>query len=188
MKELRPALVLVLLFTVIAGIVYPLTVTGIGQILFPGAADGSLIERDGKVIGSGLIGQQFTDPRYFHPRPSASDYDATRSGGTNLAPSSEALLQDITARTAAAGRDSNGRPVPIDLVTASGSGLDPHISPQSAALQVSRVARERQIRESDLRALVEQHIEQPTFGIFGKPRVNVLKLNLALDQTAGRRS
>ncbi len=188
MKELRPALTLLLAFTVLLGLAYPLSITGIGQVFFPTAADGSLIERDGRVIGSQLIGQRFSRPDYFHSRPSAAGegYDATQSGGTNLAPSNSVLIAAIAGRTAEAARDSNGRPIPIDLVTASGSGLDPHISPESAALQVSRVARERQVHEDAVRALVFEHIEPPSFGVLGKARVNVLRLNLALDRQMPR--
>jgi K+-transporting ATPase ATPase C chain len=188
MKEFRPALVLFLLFFVLTGLAYPLSVTGLGQFLFPHRADGSLVERDGRVIGSELIGQAFTRPEYFHPRPSAAGqgYDASASGGSNLAPSNKALIEAIGERTAAAARDSGGRPVPIDLVTASGSGLDPHISPRSALLQVSRVARTRRLPEDQVRTLVEQHVEQPAFDILGRPRVNVLALNLSLDAFAKR--
>lgn len=188
MKELRPALTLLLAFTVLLGLAYPLAITGIGQVLFPTAADGSLIERDGRVIGSHLVGQRFSRPDYFHSRPSAAGkgYDAAQSGGTNLAPSNSVLIAGIAGRTAEAARDSNGRPIPIDLVTASGSGLDPHISPESAALQISRVARERQVHEDAVRALVLEHIEPPSFGVLGKARVNVLRLNLALDRQMPR--
>lgn len=188
MREIRPALTLLLIFAVLLGIAYPLAVTGIGQVLFPTTANGSLIERDGQIVGSRLIGQNFTRPEYFHPRPSASQYDATASGGTNLAPSNSALISAIRDRTSAAARDSGGRPVPIDLVTASASGLDPHISPQSAYIQVSRVARVRQLQEDALRKLIDEHTEEQTFDMLGQARVNVLALNMALDELTRRRS
>lgn len=188
MKELRASLTLLLIFTALLGLAYPLSVTGIGQLLFPAAANGSLIERDGRVIGSALIGQSFTDPRFFRPRPSAAGegYDASQSGGSNLAPSNRMLINAIAERTAAAARDSNGRPIPIDLVTASGSGLDPHISPESAVIQIPRIVRERQISEDVVRALISAHIEPPDLGFLGSPRVNVLKLNLALEERASK--
>ena len=156
--------------------IYPLAVWAIGQAAFREKANGSLIERNGKVIGSALIGQQFTSDRYFHPRPSASDYDAAYSGGTNLGPTSKKLRDRIAAGL------HGDRDVPADAVTASASGLDPHISPANARRQSARVARARRIDENALRALVEAHTESRFLGVFGEPRVNVLLLNLALDE------
>jgi K+-transporting ATPase ATPase C chain len=187
MKDLRPALSLLLFATLLFGLAYPLAITGAGRVLFPAKANGSLIKRDGRVIGALMIGQQFLKPEYFHPRPSSAGqngYDALHSGGSNLAPSSRALLDAIKERTAAAARETNGRPLPIDLVTGSASGLDPHISPENAAAQVARVARARRLNEELVRDLVDQYVERETFGIFGEPRVNVLALNLALDEAS----
>jgi K+-transporting ATPase ATPase C chain len=187
LKELRPAFSLLAIFTILFGFVYPLLITGIGQILFPTKANGSLIMREGRVVGATMIGQQFLKPEYFHPRPSAAGengYDALHSGGSNLAPSNHALINAIKERTAAAAREINGRPLPIDLVTASASGLDPHISPENASAQVARVARARRLNEELVRDLVDRFVENETFGIFGAPRVNVLALNLALDDAS----
>lgn len=182
LKELRLALFLVLSMTVLTGLVYPLAVTGIAQILFPTAANGSLIlNADGEPIGSELIAQNFTRPEYFHPRPSAVAYDASMSGASNAAPSSKRLIEKITERTEAARAGLGERQIPIDLVTASGSGLDPHISPAAAYTQAPRIAGLRNMAEGDLWTLIAAHVEDRTFGIFGEPRINVLKLNLALD-------
>jgi len=191
--ELRTAVLLLLLLTVLTGVIYPLVVTGLAQVLFPHQANGSLIVRDGQVVGSELIGQSFTSDRYFHSRPSAageSGYDAAASSGSNLGPTNETLIDAVRDRTAAY-RRSNGLgasdPVPVDAVTASASGLDPHISPANAELQVARVARARGLPEQRVRDLVARSTEGRQWGIFGEPRVNVLKLNLALDaETAGR--
>ena len=185
--QLRIAVVLTLALTVLTGLVYPLVMTGLGQLLFPHQANGSLIVEDGQVIGSELIGQNFSSDRYFRPRPSAageSGYDATASGGSNLGPTNRKLIEQVEAR-AAAYRAANGLrpddPVPGDAVTASASGLDPHISPANAALQVDRVARARGLSADRVRELVAQQTEGPQWRLFGEPRVNVLRLNLALD-------
>ena len=180
-KELRPALVLVLLMMVVTGLAYPLAMTGIAQIAFPSAANGSLAVKDGKVIGSELIAQNFTKAEYFHPRPSAAAYDAANSAGSNAAPSSKKLIADITERTKHLRAELGERQIPIELVTTSGSGLDPHISPQAAYAQAGRVARARNMAEGDVWKLIASHIEDRTFSLLGEPRVNVLRLNLALD-------
>lgn len=188
---LRPALALLALFTALTGIAYPLAVTGIAQLAFPAAANGSPVTVGDRVVGSALIGQSFTSERYFHGRPSATTgadpadptksvedpYNAASSTGSNLAPSSAALAEAVKARVAALG----GGPVPADLVTTSASGLDPDISPAAAALQVDRVAKARGLPEDEVRALVNRSILGRSFGIVGEPRVNVLALNLALD-------
>jgi K+-transporting ATPase ATPase C chain len=186
MSELRPALVSFLLLTLITGVLYPLAVTGIGQALFADAANGSLIREDDKLIGSRLIGQPFSDPKYFFGRPSATaplPYNGAASSGSNQGPTNPALVSAVTDRVATlrALDPHNKAPVPVDLVTASGSGLDPHISPAAAEYQVPRVARARNVPEAEVRALVEAATEGRTFGILGEPRVNVLLLNLALD-------
>jgi len=184
--HLRPAIVSLLLFTLITGVLYPLIVTGIAQVVFPWRADGSLIERDGQLIGSELIGQSFTDPKYFWGRPSATTpypYNAAASSGSNLGPMNPMLEEAIRTRIEAlqSADPGNTAPIPVDLVTASASGLDPHISVAAAFYQISRVARERGMSEDQVRALVEQQIEDPQFGILGETRVNVLQLNLAMD-------
>ncbi len=187
MKTLiRPALTLFILLSLITGLIYPLLVTGIGQALFPKQAAGSLIERDGKRVGSRLIGQNFTDPKYFWGRPSATGpypNNAAASSGSNLGPLNPALKEAVESRVKAL-RDAdpgNAAPVPVDLVTASASGLDPHISPAAADYQVTRVARARGLAPETVRNLVVQQTEDRQWGIFGEPRVNVLELNLALD-------
>jgi len=186
LSELRPAVLVLLVLTIVTGVVYPLVVTAIGQIVFPDQANGSLIERDGKVLGSSLIGQPFSDPKYFWPRPSATGpvpYNAGASSGSNQGPLNPALTDAVKARIEALRAADPGQtlPVPVDLVSASGSGLDPHISPAAAAYQVRRVARVRGLPEDRVRALVAEHIEGRQLGILGEPRVNVLLLNLALD-------
>jgi len=185
-RELRAAAVLLLVLTIVTGIAYPLVVTGVAQVVFPEKANGSLIERDGKAVGSELIGQPFGDPKHFWPRPSAtSPYpnNASASSGSNQGPTNPALAVAVAGRIKAL-RDAdpgNSAPVPADLVTASGSGLDPHISPAAADYQVARVARERGLPAAKVRALVAEFTEGRQLGFLGEPRVNVLKLNLALD-------
>jgi potassium-transporting ATPase KdpC subunit len=190
MSQLRPALVSFLLLTVITGVIYPLVVTGVGQAVFSDAANGSLIHDGDKLIGSRLIGQPFSDPKYFFGRPSATapqPYNGAASSGSNQGPTNPALVTAITDRVAAlrALDPENKLPVPIDLVTASGSGLDPHISPAAAEYQVPRIARLRNRPAGEIRTLVDEATEGRTFGILGEPRVNVLLLNLALDGKKG---
>ena len=191
-RNLVVAILMTVVTTLLLGIVYPLAVTGVAQVLFRDKANGQLLERGGKVVGSRIIGQAFSSRGYFHSRPSAAGtgYDAANSGGTNLGPTNKTLIDAVKAAVDAA-RKENPRcrvrgagcevPVPIDLVTSSASGLDPHISPAAAAFQVPRVARERGMAEADVRRLVEAHTEGRTLGFLGEPRVNVLELNLALD-------
>ncbi|HEY6102736.1 MAG TPA: potassium-transporting ATPase subunit KdpC [bacterium] len=185
-KELRPALVGLVIFTVLTGLLYPLVVTGVARVIFPAQAGGSMIMRDGRAVGSMLIGQPFDDPKYFWGRLSATSpypYNAAASSGSNLGPTSKALREGVAKRIAAlrAADPSATGPIPVDLVTASGSGLDPHISPAAAAYQVRRIARARGLSEDAVRSLVRHYTEGRQFGILGEPRVNVLRLNLALD-------
>lgn len=189
-NALRPALVLLLLFAALLGLVYPMVVLGIGQAALPWRANGSLIEQDGKVIGSALIGQGFADPKYFHGRPSAAGagYDAAASSGSNLGPTSKALAERIAGDVAKARAEGVSGPLPADLVTASGSGLDPHLSPAAALAQAQRVAAARNMPEADVRALVETSVETPLLGFIGERRVNVLALNRQLDATAAKMS
>lgn len=185
-KQIRPALVILALLTLLTGVIYPLAMTGLAQLIFPRQANGSLIEHDGEILGSDLIGQPFDDPKYFWGRPSATGsfpYNSAASSGSNLGPTNPALEIAVQVRLEAlrAADPGDQRLIPIDLVTASGSGLDPHISVASAQYQVPRVARERGLSESQIMSLVKEHTSGRTLGFLGEPRVNVLNLNLALD-------
>jgi K+-transporting ATPase ATPase C chain len=184
LKELKPAILITFVLTIITGILYPLAVTGIAQTIFHKQANGSLIERDGKVIGSEIIGQNFTKPEYFHPRPSQNSYDAANSGGSNLGPTNPALADRLKKDAAQFRKDNPDYtgPIPADAITASGSGLDPEISPANALAQVARVAQARSASTDAIRTLVAANTQQRDLGFLGEPRVNVLKLNLALNQ------
>ena len=200
MKHIRPAIVMILAMTVLTGLVYPLAITGIAQLVFPWQANGSLVRKDGKVIGSALIGQNFSSARYFHGRPSATTgpdpkdpnktiavpYNAANSGGSNLGPTSRQLVEHVQARAEALAKENPGTPIPVDLVTSSASGLDPDITPAGALFQVPAVAKARGLPEREVRRLVEAHITGRLLGVIGEPHVNVLKLNLALDALARR--
>ena len=184
-KNLLIALWFTVVTTVMFGVLYPLAITGLAHVLFPDRASGQLIERNGKIVGSRIIGQSFSGPGYFHSRPSSAGtgYDATSSSGSNLGPTNKTLLDRVKADVEKAHQENSSALIPADLVTASGSGLDPDISPASAEFQIPRVARERHLAESDLRALVARYTQPRQFGILGEPRVNVLQLNLALDSS-----
>ena len=183
-RNLMIAVLMTIVTTLLLGIAYPLLVTVLAQAIFPDNANGQLLVRNGRVIGSQIIGQSFSSPEYFHGRPSAAGTgdDAANSGGTNLGPTNKKLLEAVTMSVATARKENRTATVPIDLVTSSASGLDPHISPASALFQVPRVARARRVSESDVRSLVESHIEGRQLGLLGESRVNVLLLNLALDE------
>jgi K+-transporting ATPase ATPase C chain len=184
LKQIYPSLAMTVVLTVLLGVVYPLVVTGLAQVMFPAKAGGSLIEKNGKIVGSSLIGQTFSGPGYFHSRPSGAGngYDASASSGTNLGPTSQKLLETNVKTAAEALHEENpNTPVPVDLVTASSSGLDPHITPAAAEFQIPRVASDRKLSIEDVRRIVSEHTEGRQLGFLGEPRVNVLELNLALD-------
>ena len=182
-RNLIVAVLMTIVTTLMLGIIYPLAITGIAQVAFPHQANGQLIEKNGTVVGSSIIGQGFSAPGYFRSRPSAAGmgYDAANSAGSNLGPTNKKLIDAVKANVEAARKENPNVPVPIDLVTTSASGFDPHLSPAAADFQVPRVARERGMTDADVRALVAQHTEGRQLGFFGEPRVNVLELNLALD-------
>ena len=198
LKEIRPAIVLLVALTLITGVIYPFAMTGIARVIFPTQSQGSLVEENGKIVGSALIGQEFKSDRYFHGRPSATlspdpndstktvpaPYNASNSGGSNLGPTNKSLIERVQGDMDRLKEENPSSEVPIDLVTTSGSGLDPHISPAAALFQVPRVAKARNMSEDSVRRLIDEHVEGRTLGILGEPRVNVLALNLALDRAA----
>jgi len=183
-RNLITAVLMTIVTTLLLGVAYPLVVTGLAQALFPGKANGQLIERGGKIIGSRIIGQAFSSPGYFRSRPSAAGtgYDAANSAGTNLGPTNKKLIDAVRAAVEAAKKENPSAPVPVDLVTSSASGLDPHLSPAAARFQVPRIARERGVSEGEIERLVQAHTEGRQLGFLGEPVVNVLELNLALDE------
>ena len=187
-EHIRPAVVILVLMTLLTGVLYPLTVTGIGQVAFAHQAGGSLIEKNGQVIGSELIGQSFAAPRYFHGRPSAAGngYDAVNSGGSNLAPTAKKLIDRVAGDTAKLRSENPGVPVPVDLVTTSASGLDPDITPAAALFQVPRIAKARGLDPAVLRQLIQTHTSPRLAGVVGEPSVNVLRLNMTLDAMTAR--
>jgi potassium-transporting ATPase KdpC subunit len=196
LREIRPAIVVLVALTLITGLAYPLAMTGVAKVVFSHQAEGSLIERDGKIVGSALIGQEFKSDKYFHGRPSATvapdpadptktvsaPYNAASSGGSNLGPSNKALIERVQADIDRLKKENPSAPIPADLITTSASGLDPHISPEAAYFQVPRVAKARNLTEDKVRQLVSERVEERFLGILGEPRVNVLLLNLALDR------
>jgi len=198
LREIRPAIILLVALTLITGLLYPLAMTGLAQVLFPAQANGSMIVLDSKVVGSALIGQQFSDDKYFHGRPSATNtpdpkdatktvdapYNAANSGGSNLGPTNKALIDRVKGDVDKLKQENPSAPVPMDLVTTTASGLDPHISPEAAFFQVPRVAKARNMPEDRLRQLVNQQVEGRILGLLGESRVNVLALNMALDRAA----
>ena len=200
LREIRPAIVFIVALTLITGLIYPLAMTGVAGVIFPYKAQGSMIERDGKVVGSELIGQEFNSEKYFHGRPSATTapdpndssktvpapYNAANSGGSNLGPTNKALIERVQGDVDKLKQENPSAPVPIDLVTTSGGGLDPHISPAGALFQVPRVAKARNLPEDQVRKLVDESTEGRMLGLLGEPRVNVLALNLALDRAVAR--
>lgn len=200
LREIRPAIVFIVALTLITGVAYPFAITGIAQMIFPHKAQGSLLERDGKIVGSALIGQEFASEGYFHGRPSATTapdpndatktvpvpYNAANSGGSNLGPASKALIERVQGEIEKRKQENPWAQVPADLVTTSGSGLDPDISPEAALFQIPRVAKARNLPESQVRQLVAEHTSDRFAGLLGEPRVNVLELNLALDRMAAR--
>jgi len=188
-KHLITSLLMTVVMTILLGLVYPLVITGLAQVLFRDKANGQIISRNGEAIGSRLIAQPFTSAKYFHPRPSVAGnngFDASNSGGTNLGPTNQKLIDRVRADAQTLQQENPAQPIPVDLITTSASGLDPEISPAAADFQVPRVARERGLTESAIRDLLQKHIHQRDLGLLGEPRVNVLELNLALDELAAK--
>jgi len=188
-NNLITAFLMTIATTILLGLIYPLVVTGVAQLVFKDKANGQIVRRNGDAVGSRIIAQPFTSPKYFHPRPSSAGtngYDATNSGGTNYAPTNQKLIDRVKADAETLQAENPAQPIPVDLITTSASGLDPEISPAAADFQVPRVARERGLAELTVRQLVEQHTEQRDLGLLGEPRVNVLELNLALDELSAK--